>query len=248
MKNQKPERQVKHFTCPVEVKAFDPSQEMVITGIANAATVDRINELIEMSQWKLDSYLKNPIILYQHEYDDPIGFARNVQVTSQGLSFEAVIGDPSKGYELTEAQREARSLLAQGVLKAFSVGYYPEDYEYDSAHEVWKLKNVDLMEISLVSVPCNPDSLLTSIKSFCPENKPTPSTKETDMNEEQVKTLCQQLIEEKMVAVKAADTEVSKLKEELATAQATVASQAATIAEQEDLLGKAQTVLESLGV
>lgn len=133
----------------------------IISGVANATTVDRIGDLIPKSAWKLENFLKNPVMLWEHCSANPIGRVLIVEARDDGLYFEAEIG--SKTGKITERQEEIIALLRQGVLKSFSVGFIPKSIERKD--DVSIVKEAELLEISLVSVPMNQDSLLTSIKS-----------------------------------------------------------------------------------
>lgn len=133
-----------------------------ISGIANATTVDRIGDLIPKEAWNLANYLKNPVMLWEHCGKNPIGKVLKIEPRDDGLYFEAEIG--SKVEEITEKQEEVISLLRQGILKSFSVGFIPRASERKD--DIFLIKDAELLEISLVSVPMNQDSLLTSIKSI----------------------------------------------------------------------------------
>jgi HK97 family phage prohead protease len=133
-----------------------------IAGIANATTVDRIGDLIPKDAWNLVNYLKNPVMLWEHSGHHPIGKVLKIEPRDDGLYFEAEIG--SKTEEITEKQEEVISLLRQGILKSFSVGFIPRASE--RKEDIYWIKDAELLEISLVSVPMNQDSLLTSLKSI----------------------------------------------------------------------------------
>lgn len=156
----------KRYIAPTMViKSFNPEKEMIIEGIANAAQPDRCEETILPEAWNLDNYKKNSIILLEHDRDKPIGTCLDFGVDKNGLYYRARIGDPSVA-DLTVDQIKARSLLAQGILKANSVGFLPRVIEWDEVEETLTYTEVELLEISVVSIPMQQDSLITSVKSF----------------------------------------------------------------------------------
>ena len=55
--------------------AGDKIDSIFIEGYASTNDVDRSNDVIPTSVWEagIKNYLKNPIILAQHDHDDPIG-------------------------------------------------------------------------------------------------------------------------------------------------------------------------------
>jgi HK97 family phage prohead protease len=148
-------------------KAFNPDEEMIIEAIANLAKVDRWDEVIPPTAWgkRLGVYMKNPIILREHNRDWPIGTAESVTAKDDGLHYRACIGNP-KAAQLTAMQIESRSLIAQGILRANSVGFIPHLIEWDEDEEVIRHTDVELLEISIVAIPMQQDSMITSVKAW----------------------------------------------------------------------------------
>lgn len=161
------EIKVTKFTDPKtgeERPGLDQSKPLKIAGIANAAIVDRVNEMLDPRGAVLQNYLKNPKILADHDYCKDIGVATLVEPRDEGLYFEADIGYPDLA-PLTAAQVENRSLIAQGIRRTVSVGFIPLEMtpaEFNDAGELIKpavYTKWELLEISVVSVPCNADSI-----------------------------------------------------------------------------------------
>lgn len=151
----------------VENKANGSSKVCVIKGYGNVALPDRYNELMPQDCWDLNNYLINPVICINHNTQDInslVGKATLVEARPEGLYFEAEIG--SEGEDLTPAQETVVKLVRQGVLKTLSVGFIPHDYETDKKTGVLKYKKAELLEISLVTVPMQQNSVLTSVKAF----------------------------------------------------------------------------------
>lgn len=129
-----------------------------IEGYASTNDIDRAGDVVSASVWEkgLQNYLKNPIILAQHDYDDPIGRMVEHKVDNTGLWIKARIS----------AAAEIFNLVKDGVLTAFSIGFRILDAEYNSVAEVFLIKEVELVEISVVSVPCNQNTLFSLAKAF----------------------------------------------------------------------------------
>ena len=99
-------------------------------------------------------------ILWQHNYDEPIGVNLAAKEDEKGLWVKGQLNlDIQRG-------REAYSLLNQGALKAMSIGFRigKDGAEWDKAREVRRIKSVDLLEYSIVTFPANPKARLTSLK------------------------------------------------------------------------------------
>jgi HK97 family phage prohead protease len=151
----------------IETKAVNDKKVLTIKGYGNVSTIDRGRELMPKECWDLKNYLINPVICINHDTKDInslVGKATFVEARPEGLYFEAEIG--AEGEELTPAQATVVKLVRQGILKTLSVGFIPHDYETDKKTGVLTYKRAELLEISLVTVPMNQDSVLTSIKEF----------------------------------------------------------------------------------
>ena len=136
-----------------------PSEDgkVKISGYASTNDKDRAGDVILPTAWKsgIGNYLKNPILLFNHNYDRPIGKATNIHFDDKGLQIDG---------EIIEA--EAANLIKNDVLKAFSVGFMVKDADYDSKTDIFVIKEAELYEISVVSVPCNQDAVFSVSKSF----------------------------------------------------------------------------------
>jgi len=64
------------------------------------------------------------------------------------------------------AAAEIFSLVKDKVLTAFSVGFRIMDAEYNAAAEIFMIKELELVEISIVSVPCNQNTVFNLSKAF----------------------------------------------------------------------------------
>lgn len=140
------------------IKAVPSEGDKVkISGYASTNDKDRAGDVILPTAWKsgIGNYLKNPILLFNHNYDRPIGKATNIHFDDKGLQIDG---------EIIEA--EAANLIKNEVLKAFSVGFMVKDADYDSKTDVFVIKEAELYEISVVSVPCNQDAVFSVSKSF----------------------------------------------------------------------------------
>lgn len=139
--------------------AGDQIDSIHIEGYANCTSVDRAGDVIPMTAWSkaLENYLKNPIILAQHDHDEPIGRMVDYKVDEKGLWVKA---------RISAAAEDTFNLIKDGVLTAFSVGFVIKDAIYDSITDLFIIKELELLEISVVSVPCNQDSTFSLSKSF----------------------------------------------------------------------------------
>ena len=139
----------------------DENGNLTIRGMASTADIDRAGDVIVADAWKkggLSNFSKNPIILFNHDYDKPIGRANSVEATDKGLELECTIS--------SHAPSGAAGLIKDGVLGAFSVGFRIKDADYIEETGGLLIKDVELFEVSVVSVPCNQEATFSLAKSF----------------------------------------------------------------------------------
>jgi HK97 family phage prohead protease len=135
-------------------------EELYITGYANTTDKDRVGDVVLAEAWQkggLDNFRANPIILAYHDHSKPIGLATELSVDPKGLKITA---------RISKASGEVYSLIKEGILKAFSVSFYTKDADYDSTSSIFVIKDLELLEISVVSVPANQYSIFSVAKSF----------------------------------------------------------------------------------
>jgi len=133
-----------------------------IRGMASTSDFDRAGDSISPDAWNksggLNNFKKNPIILFNHDYDRPIGRATGLDVTDKGLELEAKISK--------SAPAGVCDLVKDGVLGAFSVGFRVKDADYIEETDGLMIKDAELFEVSVVSVPCNQAATFSLAKSF----------------------------------------------------------------------------------
>ncbi len=166
-------REFSKMNTPVQLDAYikdinsNESQDtLTITGFANTISKDRAGDVIVASAWTtsnaLKNYMKNPIILFGHDHSRPIGKCVDLYPTEMGLQITVEI---FKG-----ADPAIFDLIKNGVLRTFSVGFRILDADWDDDTNTFMILDLELFEVSVVSVPCNQDSTFTLAKSMNGEN------------------------------------------------------------------------------
>ena len=134
---------------------------VMIRGMASTADFDRAGDSISAEAWQkggLQNFEKNPIILFNHDYDKPIGRATGLKAGPNGLELECKISK--------SAPANVAELVKDGVLGAFSVGFRVKDADYIKETDGLMIKDAELFEVSVVSVPCNQSATFSLAKSF----------------------------------------------------------------------------------
>ena len=149
-----------HWTSTFKSLGETDDGGVEIKGSASTNALDRAGDIIETEAWMkggLENFKNNPIILFNHNYDKPIGRAKDLQVTDGGLEISA---------KISKAAGDVTQLIKDGVLGAFSVGFRCKDSEYMTETDGYKIKDAELFEVSVVSVPCNQGATFGLSKSF----------------------------------------------------------------------------------
>ena len=135
-------------------------------------TLDRYAEYITVAGWKLDNYRRNPVVQNAHSYSslsDTIGKSIITEVRSgAGVSpasylFQRILF----AVEENPMAKVAYGLYKGGFLSAVSVGFIPLRWENGSEAVGYRRKYVEqeLVEVSAVSIPANPNALTLAIKA-----------------------------------------------------------------------------------
>ncbi len=97
--------------------------------------------------------------LWQHDHHEPVGVFDVLREDKKGLYIEGRM--PKEDSFVRE--RVAPQMRIKSV-KAMSIGFWIKDWKHED--DVRKLLKIDLIEISLVTSPMNPDAVITDFKSL----------------------------------------------------------------------------------
>ena len=153
-------KKVFHITSTFEKSNLQEDGSITIKGLASTNALDRTGDIIDHNAWKdggLDNYGDNPIILFNHDYNRPIGRAKYCDVTQNGLELEA---------KISKSAGDIVDLIKDGVLGAFSVGFKVKDADYNKETDGFFIKSAELLEVSVVSIPANQTATFSIAKSF----------------------------------------------------------------------------------
>lgn len=124
--------------------------------VMSTAKVDRVGDSIDVEGWDLSDFAANPVMLYEHRRDEPVGIWKNFGIADGALTGEPVF-HPA---ELNPFAARLAGLYDGGWLKAFSVGFVPIEMEPIPATNGFRIKRAKLIECSCVAVPANTDALM----------------------------------------------------------------------------------------
>lgn len=165
------------FRATPSRKSADP-ETRTVEHVASDETPDRMGDVISVKGWSLDNFLKNPVLLRNHNNEAlPLGLVTDVYKGRAGGK-SALLAKSQ--FFPDEKQNEEGRLLARlvldGDLPAVSVGFMPLKTERPSDEEERKAlglgeygvfyKAAELLELSVVTVPANPSALMRRLDSL----------------------------------------------------------------------------------
>lgn len=188
--------EIRRMTVPFEVKSVKMAEgessyageiEGYAAGIHN---IDRAGDMILPGAFAADlpRFLSEGVVCWQHDWADPIGAPVEAREDSFGLWTKSRISKTTRGMDVM-------TLIKDGVVKKMSIGYSVQDYESVNrsglmaylagttlAEErkasilaafdemdigfLFLLKKIKLYEYSPVSIPANPNAMITDAKSL----------------------------------------------------------------------------------
>ena len=125
----------------------DSDKDIVVRGAFQKTLVD----------WQMMGKL--PHMLWQHDMKQPIGVYTKMAEDERGLYVEGkIISEVEKG-------REAYALMKSGAVSGLSIGFMTKDSEFDNFSRMRRIKQVDLIELSIVTMPANKEAMVTLVKA-----------------------------------------------------------------------------------
>lgn len=127
---------------------------------------DRMDDIIRMDGVNLKNFKKNPIALFNHNYNQVIGSWENVRIEGKKLLGELKLA----AQNTSDLVNQIRALVEQRILKAVSIGFIPLEVDPIENSYGYEFKKWELLECSLVSVPANPSALSAAKSLGVPED------------------------------------------------------------------------------
>lgn len=172
---------MKH-SVPFQFKQMSKESEggaKLYTAIASTDALDRDREVLLPKGCVTENFLKNPVMLHIHDYQHvPVGKVHNIRIEDAQIEFDFEFAD-------TDTGKEMEAMYQKGYMSAFSVGLYPlksvwiddetpkkmelevaggEKQMFDLEKYTIPPRRVvnlwELLEISPVPVPSNPEALI----------------------------------------------------------------------------------------
>lgn len=125
--------------------------------VVSSTHPDRVGDTFSKESLRKLTATKRLIALWQHDSKSVAGYWENFKLSGNKLIASLKLADTNLG-------KMIRSLLDSGVPLGSSVGFRILEGQ-PNKHDGYEFTDVDLMEISVVSTPANPQAVLLA-KSF----------------------------------------------------------------------------------
>lgn len=145
-------------------KAEVERTEKGLVAVASTAVEDRHGEKVSQDGWDIKNFKKNPVLQWAHNHEIPaVGIAQSIKVEGKGkdarLTFKPLFHDLTPEAKALKAMYEGTDAYPP-ILNSFSVGFRPIDMDGNT------YTKQELLEISAVNVPANPEARTLAYKSL----------------------------------------------------------------------------------
>ena len=118
------------------------------------------NKNVVMNEHCLDEFIKDNEkvpLLWQHEWDEPIGIVTNFYKDDKGMKFNAELC-----LEVGKA-REAYALMKQGALKETSIGFFIIEEKHNTDFNCREFTEIRPHELSVVTFAADPEAAIQKV-------------------------------------------------------------------------------------
>lgn len=144
-----------------EIKSVD--EDGTFSGYASVfGVVDSQNDIVAKGAFAASlSRRTRPVpILWQHQQANPVGIYPKLAEDERGLFVKGklLVDEVAKA-------REAYALVKSGAVSGLSIGYRVKQSSLDNISRIRTIKELELEEISLVTMPSNGEARIDAIKT-----------------------------------------------------------------------------------
>jgi HK97 family phage prohead protease len=150
------------FYREIEIRAAGGNElgEREFEFIASDESPDSYGDIVRAEGWDLRRYKRNPIILYNHKSDVPVGYSPKTFVEGKQLICRAKLADEGTSEFIDTLYK----LMKQRIVRAMSVGFRATKdvnimRDKEGVFLGLEFNGQELLENSIVTVPANPNAL-----------------------------------------------------------------------------------------
>jgi len=176
-----------------QIRSID-EENRTVEFVASDNTVDSYGTVLPSDKWDLKRYEKNGIIGYQHQVYGDYGNVDPDDVLGHGQAFvednKLIVKATFEPADINEKADKIFKKIQFGSIKGVSVGFQPTkpghwgDKEKGEDPDVYYFEGQELIEVSVVNIPANPNAVKRSIAEERQELEASRSTEENDTPED----------------------------------------------------------------
>lgn len=153
--NKDLDHEIKSLNAQVE----KPNKKGEFVFTASSERTDREGDVIKSSGWLLDNFKDGGVLLWGHNQDKlPVGRVLWVKQDNGNLIGKARFNGQ------TQLSKDVEKLVKMGDLTGISVGFRALESEKTPQGRMFTKQ--ELLEVSVVNIPANPDAVIHTIKSL----------------------------------------------------------------------------------
>lgn len=142
-----------------EIKGVD-EEKGIFEGYASTfGNIDHTNDIIERGAFAESLKTREPKVLWQHKMDCPIGKVVKIYEDEKGLYVKVKLAIN------TTMGKDAYEFMKEDIINRLSIGFTAKESEYDQEKGNRIIKEAELFEFSLVTIPANDMAQINSVKS-----------------------------------------------------------------------------------
>ena len=187
----------KVFTRTITPEVLASGESRKVTFVASDGTRDTAGTVLNQDGWDLERFNNNGIIGYQHKvYGSYDGTDNPDNVIGKGHAYledgKLMVDVEFEPKEINELADKVFQKILFGSLKAVSVGFLPlgkgkwgkEEEALDGSNPTYYFEGQELLEVSVVNIPANPNALKKAIDAEADEMAELRKEEEARLEEE----------------------------------------------------------------
>lgn len=142
------------------LKELEGEEQGLFEGYASTfGNVDSMDDIVEFGAFAESLKKREPKVLWQHDMRQPVGKLLEAREDRKGLYVKVKIATK------TDLGRNAYELMKADIVNRLSIGFMIKEAEYDREKGCRIIKEADLFEFSLVTIPANEEAKIIGVKS-----------------------------------------------------------------------------------
>lgn len=149
---------------------IDEDARVIFGAVASDESLDSHDSVILVDGWDLGRYANNPVLLWNHKSNDDPEYVLGRSAPTKNVAGKKLLVD----LHFAPKGENPKADLVWGQIQrkevnGLSVGFRPKSYRYereDTPDEHMVIEKAELVEISVVTIPSNPQTLIQQMRFY----------------------------------------------------------------------------------